>query len=70
MTLTYGTSVGGWRELLVERVQRVPIRALLKQNKCKMRGEQRRPGGVCAPACVCDCVCTLTLQGRYEEDTG
>lgn len=51
-TLTYGTSMGGWRELLVERVQRVPIRALLKQNKCKMRGEQRRPGGVCAPACL------------------
>lgn len=52
MTLTYGTSVGGWRELLAERVQRVPIRALLKQNKCKMRGEQRRPGGVCPPACA------------------
>lgn len=30
-------------------MQLVPIRALLKQNKCKMRGEQRRPGGVCAP---------------------
>lgn len=66
MVLTYGTSVGGWRELLAERVQRVPIRALLKQNKCKMRGEQRRPGGVCAPASV-PRVCTLALQGHCEE---
>ncbi|XP_069916286.1 uncharacterized protein [Oryctolagus cuniculus] len=46
---------GGPRRLPIEREQRVPIRALPKQNKCSMRGAQRRPGGVrvCGRVRVC-----------------
>lgn len=61
MTLTYGTSVGGWRELLAERVQRVPIPALLKQTNARCEGSR---GGLeaCARLPV-----RLCLQGSREE---
>jgi hypothetical protein len=59
---------GGQRKLPVEREQRVPIRALLEQNKRKMRGEQRRPGGVRVYEPVC--VCTLTPRARRRRQTG
>lgn len=54
MTLTYGTSVGGWRELLVGRVQRVPIRAEPRSSKTNARCEESRGGlEACARLPVC-----------------
>lgn len=71
MTLTYGTSVGGWRELLVGRVQRVPIRASPAEAKQMQDARRAEAAWRRVRACLCVPLCLHTrpagtLPGGYR----
>lgn len=54
--------------LPAETERRVPIRALPEPNKRRLRGEQRRPGGVRVCARVCVCLRRARAAGRRGRD--